>query len=785
MLFAAEEVTNGGSAGWFLTHAWLIPVIPAVGFAVIILIGKRLPRKGSEVGIAALAAAFVLALGTAIQWIQRVEDAGAGEGALGLLHSVGQSIMPRAEEAHVAVAPVVTSWTWWQSGGITFGIGTYIDGLAVALLVMVTIISLLIHIFSTEYMRGDIRYTHYFAFIGLFTAGMLCLVVSENTIQLLLGWEIMGLCSFALIGHWWEEQQNSDAALKAFFTTRTGDVGLLVGISILFFGPGSFSILATNTWALSPDASHTVLLWASVALFIAIIGKSGQFPLHTWLPDAMAGPTPVSALIHAATMVVAGVYLGARLYPVFWEGFSIHAGGLNAMALIGGITIIIAALLAFVQSDIKKVLAYSTVSQLGYMVMGLGVGGWTAAVFHIFTHAFFKALLFLGAGSISHSGSHHSFDMKKDMGGLRKYMPITFVTFIIGTLALMGVFPLAGFWSKDEIIATAGNNGYTVFMIVGFVGALLTAAYMTRCIWLTFFGEYRGGHHEADVGEFGYEPVGEDIDAEVAELATGSGHGAVALATGGTAAQEAELAAHEIEAEQVHDDHGHAAAAHGGGHGGHDEHVEPHESPLVLTIPLMILSFFAITVGWLNMPWGLITNEKFLEWVEPKVAFPSVEHPPFSNVLAIISVGIVVVAVVFVLWLYQSNFAMFRGLTERNRVARTGYVFLVNKYYLDDLYENVIVYGIKKPIAAACYWFDQHVIDAIVNALGIGARQTGNWVYKNVDQTVVDGAVNGAGFLAEESGSGLRTVQTGKVQQYGALLFAAAGIAVLILVIVV
>ena len=240
---------------------------------------------------------------------------------------------------------------------------------------MVTIISLLVHIFSTEYMRGDIRYTHYFAFIGLFTAGMLCLVVAENTIQLLLGWEIMGLCSFALIGHWWEEQQNSDAALKAFFTTRTGDVGLLVGISILFFGPGSFSILATNTWALSPEASHTVLLWASVALFIAIIGKSGQFPLHTWLPDAMAGPTPVSALIHAATMVVAGVYLGARLYPVFWEGFSIDAGGLNAMALIGGITIIIAALLAFVQSDIKKVLAYSTVSQLGYMVMGLGVGG--------------------------------------------------------------------------------------------------------------------------------------------------------------------------------------------------------------------------------------------------------------------------------------------------------------------------------------------------------------------------------------------------------------------------
>ena len=601
-----------------------------MGFALVLLIGKRLPRKGSGLAVAAVGASFVLAAGTAYQWIKRVEDLGAGEGAMGLFHSIGQSLLPRAEEGHAAVEPVVTSWTWWQSGGVKFGIGTHIDGLAVALLLVVTIISLLVHIFSTEYMRGDIRYTHYFAFLNLFTAGMLTLVIADNTLLLLLGWEIMGLCSFALIGHWWEEQQNSDAALKAFFTTRVGDVGLLVGISILFFGPGTFNIFETNRWALEPTSSHTVLLWASVALFIAVIGKSGQFPLHTWLPDAMAGPTPVSALIHAATMVVAGVYLAARLYPVFWEGFSIDAGGLNMMALIGGITIIIAAVLAFVQSDIKKVLAYSTVSQLGYMVMGLGVGGWTAAVFHIFTHAFFKALLFLGAGSVSHSGSHHSFDMKKDMGGLRKYMPITFWTFIIGTLALMGVFPLAGFWSKDEIIATAGESGYTAFMVVGFVGAFLTAAYMTRCIWLTFFGEYRGGHHEADVGEFGYEPVGEDIDAEVAEVAAGTAHGAVALATGGSHG-----------APGTHDPH----AAHDA-HGAHG-HDEPHESPLVLTIPLMILAFLAITVGWLNMPWSILRSEKFLEWVEPTVAFPSLEHPAFSNLKAIISVGLVVVAIGF------------------------------------------------------------------------------------------------------------------------------------------
>ncbi|HEX7520717.1 MAG TPA: proton-conducting transporter membrane subunit, partial [Acidimicrobiia bacterium] len=244
--------------------------------------------------------------------------------------------------------------------------------------------------------------------------------------------------------------------------------------------------------ALSGKVGHTILLMTAIALMAAIMGKSGQFPLHTWLPDAMAGPTPVSALIHAATMVVAGVYLGARLYPVFFSGFSIGHGGVNAMALIGGITIIIGAVLAFVQDDIKKVLAYSTISQIGYMVMALGVGAWTAAVFHLFTHAFFKALLFLGAGSVSHSGAHHSFDMKKDMGGLRKYMPITYVTFMIGSLALAGIFPFAGFWSKDEILVTAGHGGYSFFLYVGLAGAVMTAAYMTRCVYLTFFGEFRG-----------------------------------------------------------------------------------------------------------------------------------------------------------------------------------------------------------------------------------------------------------------------------------------------------
>src|SRR5437667_3100095 len=347
-------------------------------------------------------------------------------------------------------------------------------------------------------MRGDRRYTWFYAALSLFTASMLLLVVADNTLQLLVGWELVGVCSFMLIGHWWEEKPNSDAALKAFLTTRTGDIGLLTGVIMTFFvvqratGVGSFNIVELNSAASNPKVGHTLILWCAAALMLAIVGKSGQFPLHTWLPDAMAGPTPVSALIHAATMVVAGVYLGARVYPVFFHGFSIGDGGVNPMAALGGITILIGAALAFVQNDIKKVLAYSTVSQLGYMVMGLGVAAWTGAVFHIFTHAFFKAGLFLGAGSVSHSGSHHSFDMKKDMGGLRRRMPVTFWTFLVYTAALAGIPIFAGFWSKDEIILGAGRNGYQFFMVVGLVGALMTAAYMTRCVYLTFFGEPRG-----------------------------------------------------------------------------------------------------------------------------------------------------------------------------------------------------------------------------------------------------------------------------------------------------
>jgi NADH-quinone oxidoreductase subunit L len=672
-----------------LRNAWIIPLLPAAGFVVVLLFGKRLPRKGAELAVATVGASFVLSCIVAVQWIQRVDDH-TGKAAIG---GFGRALLPTQEGGITAVD---RSFTWWQNANVRFGVGIHIDGLAVMMLFMVTLVSFLVHVYSTRYMRGDRRYTHYFALLNLFTASMLLLVVADNTLELLVAWELVGVCSFVLIGHWWEEKPNSDAAVKAFLTTRTGDVGLMIGVIVLFFAAGTFNIAVINAKALNGGIGHTLLVVSAACLLIGIIGKSGQFPLHTWLPDAMAGPTPVSALIHAATMVVAGVYLGARLYPVFFRGFSIGAGGLNAMALIGGITIIIGAVLAFVQRDIKKVLAYSTISQLGYMVMALGVGAWVAAIFHLFTHAFFKSLLFLGAGSVSESGSHHSFDMKGDMGGLRKYMPITFTTFVIGSLALAGIFPLAGFWSKDEILVTAGQTGYTAFLYVGLVGAFLTAAYMTRTVYLTFFGEFRG-------------------------------------------------------------------------------HGEPHESPPTLTVPLIVLAVASVGAGFLNAePLGI---EKFRDWFEAGVSLPALQHPDFDTVKAVISVTIAVIGIGIAayLWFQREELGPFRGLTRRNAAARAGYRFLENKYYLDDLYENVIVGGIKGPVAQASYWVNQHVIDGVVNAIGRGTAVAARETYDVIDQKVVDGAVNGLAETTGETGGLLRYVQSGRVQRYALTLFAAVG----------
>ncbi|MBX3315065.1 MAG: NADH-quinone oxidoreductase subunit L [Actinobacteria bacterium] len=762
-----------------LTHAWIIPLIPAISFVLILAIGKKLPRGGSEIGIASVAICFVLALTVAFGWVSRVNDGTPPEGrqsSQSYLITEGHETRPVTEadaeaengtdaaahgteaeatstdheaeatesteatatedehgtetsaegeeggEEHHATSAVVRDMTWFDSGGFDIRVGTMVDGLSSLMLVVVTLISLLVHVFSTDYVAGDRRYTHYFAFLSLFTASMLFFVLSSSTIQMIVGWELVGLCSFALIGHWWEEKPNSDAALKAFLTNRVGDVGLLCGMIILFFAAnGSFDIVRITEMANEGAIRHSLLLIASLSLMTAVMSKSGQFVLHTWLPDAMAGPTPVSALIHAATMVVAGIYMVARLYPVFFEGLSIGTGNINALAIMGSVTLLFGALLAFVQSDIKKVLAYSTISQLGYMVMALGVGAWTAAIFHLFTHAIFKACLFLGSGSLAHH--IHSFDMKKDMGGMRKVMPKTYATFLIGTAALMGV-PLvtAGFWSKDEILAGAhmlggGGDGYPFAIVMGLLGAICTCAYMTRAIWYVFFGEPRGKSAE----------------------------------------------------------------------------MELHENGPRIVVPLMILAFGSIVAGFVNIPDGSIPwPAKWQLWfehmVEPTGTYfvatnPDFGHPSFLPWVAVVSFGAIVVgAGAAYLWYWKGLGP--HGITERNRFARAGYVVLEKKYGLDILYTDWIAGGVKGPIARAAYWINQNVIDGLVNLVGRTAAKTGQWVYRYVDQGAIDGAVNGSGATASGAGEVLRKTQTGKVQTYGSYLFVGAALLAAVIVVI-
>jgi NADH-quinone oxidoreductase subunit L len=547
-----------------------------------------------------------------------------------------------------------------------------VDGLAAVLLAMVTTVSLLIQLYSVFYMRGDERYTLFFAKLSLFTSGMLIVVLADNLLLLLVGWEIMGICSYFLIGHYWEDVANARAATKAFLTTRVGDLGFMAGIFVFFWAAGSFEIERIIEGVESGRISSTTVTLGAVLLFCGAIGKSGQFPLHTWLPDAMAGPTPVSALIHAATMVAAGVFLVARMYPVF------EASGtaLDEIAIIASITMLIAALLALVQDDIKRVLAYSTVSQLAYMMAALGVGGYSAGVFHLFTHAFFKALLFLAAGSIIHAV--HTNNMS-EMGGLARAMPVTFVTFLTGALALAGIAPLSGFWSKDEILTDAWNAGFgqgheglatspavaQVVFVTGMVTAFLTALYVARMLWLSFGAAYRGQGH-------------------------------------------------------------------------------PHEAEAGILFPLVVLAIGAALAGFVGLGDNSIST-----WIQTPL-LPS-EGP------ATLNLGLIVVATATaVLGLLLGTALYRRGLPEREYLERFPPVWTVlqRKFFLDDLYEGVLVRGVVGALAPATYWFDQRVLDGVVDGVGLGTRR-----------------------LAR----GLRYVQSGQAQWYAAALFlGVVGLAVVV-----
>ena len=461
---------------------WLIFLLPLFSFLIISLFVKPFIRAESKVAgyitIVALTGSLALSL-----W------------ALG-----GVMAAPHHELA-------IPDISWLVIGNeLSIHLGLIVDSLTAVMLVVVTVVSLMVQIYSQGYMDGDPGYHRYYAFMSLFTASMLGLVMADNLLLLFVYWEMVGLCSYLLIGFWFHRPSAANAAKKAFIVTRIGDFGLLVAILLLFAHTGTFDIAKLNGLATSGVLAGGILTWAAIGIFSGAVGKSAQFPLHVWLPDAMEGPTPVSALIHAATMVAAGVFLVARTFPLFVN--SVDA--LTTVAIIGGFTAIFAATMGLVMNDIKRVLAYSTISQLGYMMLGLGAAGLAIAqggnvtleaakaataigIFHLFNHAFFKALLFLGAGSVNHATG--TFDMRQ-MGGLGKLMPWTYATFVIASVSIAGIWPLSGFWSKDEILSISAQSNTTLF-VLAMLTVFMTAFYMFRVIFMTFGGEYRGGSPEA------------------------------------------------------------------------------------------------------------------------------------------------------------------------------------------------------------------------------------------------------------------------------------------------
>ena len=553
---------------------------------------------------------------------------------------------------------------WLTFGPVEINLGLRVDGLTAVMLLVVTGVSLAVQFYSQGYMKGDEGYARYFAFMSLFTASMLGVVLADNLVMLYVFWEMVGLCSYLLIGFWFQRPAAAAAAKKAFVVTRLGDLGFLMAILLIFVKAGTFDIGRIQEMAVGGLLPTGVITVFALGVFAGAVGKSAQFPLHVWLPDAMEGPTPVSALIHAATMVAAGVYLVARLFPIF----DASEGAMHTVAAIGGVTAILAASMGVVMTDIKRVLAYSTISQLGYMMLALGVGGYAAAIFHLFNHAFFKALLFLGAGSVNHSTN--TFDMRL-MGGLRRTMPVTLITFTIAGLSLAGIFPLAGFWSKDEILGHAWHEQKALFWIA-FITVFLTALYIARVIFLTFGGEYRGGEQPAEA---------------------------------------------------------HGTAAHAG---------KPHESPWVMALPLAVLAVPAVASGFANISGGVA---HLLEGALPEGV--ELHEVSFSYGMAASSTA-AALAGLFVAWLFY-GVHVFSAENVRRALSPL-HTLVSNKYYMDHLYERVIV-------GTLFYRGVAFVLDLF-------------------DRWVVDGTVNGAAWCTGRAAAGLRQLQSGQVQAYAAVGFA-------------
>lgn len=613
---------------------WMIPGLPLAAF-VIVFIGLRVLRVndwlGAILSIIATTASFALSVWLGIRLL----------------------IQPQTR--------LIEGFSWFSAGsGMNVDVGLLVNPLTVIMLVVVSTISLMVQIYSVGYMRRDGGINRYFSFISLFTFAMLSLVMSNNLLIMFMSWELVGLCSYLLIGFWFHRPEAAKAAKKAFFITRIGDFGFLAALLILFNATGTFDIEGIHQAAAAGIVSATAITWAALGIFFGAMGKSAQFPLHTWLPDAMEGPTPVSALIHAATMVAAGVFLVARMYPLFEQSES----ALTVVAVVGGITALLAATIALVMWDIKKVLAYSTISQLGYMMLGIGLGGVWVGIFHLFTHAFFKALLFMGAGSVSHST--HTFDMR-EMGGLGRKMPFTCITFIAGALSLSGLWPLAGFFSKEEILGSALESQPILFGIV-LATVFLTAFYMFRVVFLTFGGKYKGKG-------------------------------------------------------------------------------KPHESPLVMLAPMLIMAVLAISAGWLNADGtigSLLGEESNHSWTTGIFGV-------FTHSLTWVSLLLAAAGIMLAWAMYSKNWFSPKKVSSRFTSVNS---LLLHKYWFDELYENII-----------------------------GSRLLNNGLFRFfeiADERIIDGAVNGLASLTSYTGSMARRAQNGKLQNY--LLIFITGVAIIALV---
>ena len=582
-------------------------------------------------------------------------------------------------------------YRWIDLGSLQVDMAFLIDPLSAVMILIVTGIGGLIHIYATGYMHDDNGFWRFFAYLNLFTAAMLTLVLGDSLLLLFVGWEGVGLCSYALIGFWYTDHNNARAGNKAFIVNRVGDFGFVLGMFLLFWsldaqGHGTLTVREMVQWA--PTIKDS-LLWgwpvitlATLFLFVGATGKSAQIPLFVWLPDAMAGPTPVSALIHAATMVTAGVYMTARM-NVF---FSMAPTTLHVIAVIGVATALVAASIALTQYDIKKVLAYSTVSQLGYMFIGIGVGGYAAAVFHLMTHAFFKACLFLGAGSVIHA-MHHEQDMRK-MGGLKAWMPVTFITFFISVLAIAGFPPFAGFFSKDEILWLAASNDHWIIWFLAVCGAGLSAFYMFRQLFMTFYGTSRADHHT-------------------------------------------------------------------------QEHL--HESPQVMTLPLVILAIGAVFAGFVGLP-GVLGGSQFAHWLEPVIHAHEEAHASGALEWGLMAVSVSVASLgVFLAYLMYRRESLSPAIFA-NLAGGSLYRLFDRKWYFDEIYQVVFVNGTLL-IARLGSLFDQYIIDGIVDGSAALTRFV-SWLNGLFDQYIIDGMVNLIANVTFGIGNKLRRVQTGNINSY-------------------